>query len=100
VTPYDSLQETRGAASSPIFDPLAADRQVRVLAVRAANFAFPPFCLPQRTTKSFPRSSTEKLYGAFSPGVASLRFIPEAGSQRHLESRTVFERDQCRLAAR
>jgi uncharacterized protein len=76
VTPYDSIQE------------LAA-RQFPYLPVRwlltdkfeswryAPAIRVPTILLAAANDEVIPRSSTEKLYGAFSPGVASLKFIPE-----------------------
>jgi uncharacterized protein len=78
VTPYDSIQE------------LAA-RQFPYLPIRwlltdkfeswryAPAIRVPTLLLAAANDEVIPRSSTEKLYGAFSPGVASLKFIPGMG---------------------
>jgi pimeloyl-ACP methyl ester carboxylesterase len=78
VTPYDSIQE------------LAA-RQFPYLPIRwlltdkfeswryAPVIRAPTLLLAAANDEVIPRSSTEKLYGAFSPGVASLKFIPGMG---------------------
>jgi pimeloyl-ACP methyl ester carboxylesterase len=75
VTPYDSIQE------------LAA-RQFPYLPIRwlltdkfeswryAPAIRVPTLLLAAANDEVIPRSSTERLYGAFSPGVASLKFIP------------------------
>jgi uncharacterized protein len=90
VTPYDSIQE------------LAA-RQFPYLPIRwllsdkfeswryAPAIRVPTLLLAAANDEVIPRSSTERLYGAFSPGVASLKFIPEtahntiSNSARYLE---------------
>jgi pimeloyl-ACP methyl ester carboxylesterase len=78
VTPYDSIQE------------LAA-RQFPYLPIRwlltdkfeswryAPAIRVPTILLAAANDEVIPRSSTEKLFGAFSPGVASLKFIPDMG---------------------
>src|SRR5260221_4535274 len=78
VTPYDSIQE------------LAA-RQFPYLPIRwlltdkfeswryAPAIRVPTLLLAAANDEVIPRSSTEELYGAFSPGVASLKFIPDMG---------------------
>jgi pimeloyl-ACP methyl ester carboxylesterase len=78
VTPYDSIQE------------LAA-RQFPYLPIRwlltdkfeswryAPAIRVPTLLLAAANDEVIPRSSTERLYGAFSPGVASLKFIPGMG---------------------
>ena len=78
VTPYDSIQD------------LAA-RQFRYFPIRwlltdkfeswryAPAIRVPTLLLAAANDEVIPRSSTEKLYGAFARGVASLKFIPETG---------------------
>ena len=78
VTPYDSIQEL-AARQFPYFpirwlltDKFESWRYAPAIRV-------PTLLLAAANDEVIPRSSTEKLYGAFSRGVASLKFIPETG---------------------
>src|ERR1700730_8767552 len=97
VTPYDSIQE------------LAA-RQFPYLPIRwlltdkfeswryAPAIRVPTLLLAAANDEVIPRSSTEKLYGAFSPGVASLKFIPGMGHNTVSNSAQYLEEIRAALA--
>lgn len=77
VTPFDSIQEL-AARQFPYFpirwlltDKFESWRYAPAIRV-------PTLLLVAANDEVVPRSSTEKLYGAFSHGVASLKIIPEA----------------------
>jgi pimeloyl-ACP methyl ester carboxylesterase len=97
VTPYDSIQE------------LAA-RQFPYLPVRwlltdkfeswryAPAIHAPTLLLAAANDEVIPRSSTERLHGAFSPGVASLKFIPETAHNTVSNSAPYLEEIRAALA--
>jgi pimeloyl-ACP methyl ester carboxylesterase len=76
VTPYDSIQEL-AARQLPYFpirwlliDKFESWRYAPAIRV-------PTLLLAAANDEVIPRSSTEKLFGAFSRGVATLKFIPD-----------------------
>jgi uncharacterized protein len=90
VTPYDSIQEL-AARQFPYF-PVRWLLTDKFEAWRyAPAIHAPTLLLAAANDQVIPRSSTEKLFGAFSQGVASLRIIPNVGhntisdSARYLE---------------
>ena len=97
VPPYDSIQE------------LAA-RQFPYLPVRwlltdkfeswryAPAIRVPTLLLAAANDEVIPRSSTERLYRAFSPGVASLNFIPETAHNSVSNSALYLEEIRAALA--
>jgi uncharacterized protein len=99
VTPYDSIQEL-AARQFPYFpirwlltDKFESWRYAPAIRV-------PTLLLAAANDEVIPRSSTEKLYGAFSHGVASLRFIPEAGHNDISNSALYLKEISAALAAR
>jgi uncharacterized protein len=78
VTPYDSIQEL-AARQFPYF-PIRWLLTDKFESWRyAPAIHSPTLLLAAANDEVIPRASTEQLYGAFSPGVASLTVIPEVG---------------------
>jgi pimeloyl-ACP methyl ester carboxylesterase len=99
VTPYDSIQEL-AARQFPYFpirwlltDKFESWRYAPAIRV-------PTLLLAAANDEVIPRSSTEKLYGAFSHGVASLKFIPEAGHNTISNSAVYLKEINVALASR
>jgi hypothetical protein len=75
VTPFDSIQEL--AARQFPYIPIRWLLTDKFESWRyAPAIRIPTLLLAAANDQVIPRSSTEKLYGAFSPGVASLKIIP------------------------
>jgi len=98
VTPYDSIQEL-AARQFPYFpirwlltDKFESWRYAPAIRV-------PTLLLAATNDQIIPRSSTEKLYGAFSHGVASLKFIPEADHNNISNSALYLQEISAALAA-
>lgn len=89
ITPYDSLEDI-------------AERQYPIFPVKwllkdkfeswkyAAHISIPTLLLAAEQDEVIPRSSTEKLYGHFAKGVATLKFIPDAGHNSISDSPEYF----------
>src|ERR1700730_3633670 len=98
VTPYDSIQElaARQFPYLPIrwllTDKFASWRDAPAIRV-------PTLLVAAANDEVIPRSSTEKLYGAFSPGVASLKFIPETAHNTISNNDLYLEEIRAALAA-
>jgi pimeloyl-ACP methyl ester carboxylesterase len=97
VTPYDSIQEL-AARQLPYFpirwlltDKFESWRYAPAIRV-------PTLLLAAANDEVIPRSSTERLYGAFSPGVASLKFIPETAHNTISNSALYMEEIRAALA--
>ena len=97
VTPYDSIQEL-AARQFPYFpirwlltDKFESWRYAPAIRV-------PTLLLAAANDEVIPRSSTEKLYGAFSAGVASLKFIPETAHNTISNSALYLEEIRAALA--
>jgi alpha-beta hydrolase superfamily lysophospholipase len=76
VTPYDSIQEL--AARQFPFLPIRWLLTDKFESWRyAPAIRVPTLLLAAANDQVIPRASTEKLYRAFSQGVASLKFIPD-----------------------
>jgi pimeloyl-ACP methyl ester carboxylesterase len=99
VTPYDSLQEL-AARQFPYF-PIRWLMTDKFESWRyAAAIHAPTLLLAAANDQVIPRSSTEKLYGAFSHGVASLKFIPGVDHNTISNSALYLEEIRAALAAR
>ena len=99
MTPYDSIQEL-AARQFPYFPIrwLLADKFESWRYAPAIRV--PTLLLAAANDEVIPRASTEKLYGAFSHSVASLKFIPEADHNTISNSALYFKEISAALAAR
>jgi pimeloyl-ACP methyl ester carboxylesterase len=97
VTPYDSIQEL--AARQFPFLPIRWLLTDKFESWRyAPAIRAPTLLLAAANDEVIPRSSTERLYGAFSPGVASLKFIPETAHNTISNSALYMEEIRAALA--
>ena len=78
ITPYDSLEDI-AERQYPMF-PLKWLLKDKFESWKyAAHITIPTLLLAAEQDEVIPRSSTEKLYGHFAKGVATLKIIPDAG---------------------
>lgn len=97
VTPYDSIQEL--AARQFPFLPIRFLLSDKFESWRyAPAIHAPTLLLAAANDQVIPRSSTEKLYEAFSHGVASLKFIPDADHNGISNSAQYLEEIRAALA--
>ncbi|WP_392889913.1 alpha/beta hydrolase [Pseudomonas migulae] len=78
ITPYDSLEDI-AKRQYPIFPVKWLLKDKFESWKYAAHITIPTLLLVAEQDEVIPRSSTEKLYGHFAKGVATLKVIPDVG---------------------
>ena len=78
ITPYDSLEDI-AKRQYPIFPVKWLLKDKFESWKYAAHITIPTLLLAAEQDEVIPRGSTEKLYGHFAKGVATLKVIPDAG---------------------
>jgi pimeloyl-ACP methyl ester carboxylesterase len=78
ITPYDSLEDI-AKRQYPVFPVKWLLKDKFESWKYAAHITIPTLLLVAEQDEVIPRSSTEKLYGHFAKGVATLKVIPDVG---------------------
>jgi pimeloyl-ACP methyl ester carboxylesterase len=78
ITPYDSLEDI-AVRQYPIFPVKWLLKDKFESWKYAAHITIPTLLLAAEQDEVIPRASTEKLYGHFAKGVATLKVIPDVG---------------------